>query len=95
MLWLGYAYALTGKRAEAFRMIQTMKAHEQTSFAFPYGVAVIYCGLGDKEQALAWLEKAYQERDPGLVVVKVEPALDPLRSDPHFQDLIRRTVSRP
>jgi TolB-like protein/DNA-binding winged helix-turn-helix (wHTH) protein/Flp pilus assembly protein TadD len=88
--WLGYAYALSGKRADAFRMIQTMKAREQKSFTFPYGVALIYCGLGEKERALAWLEKAYDERDPRLVAVKVEPALDPLRSDPHFQDLVRR-----
>ena len=93
--WLGYAYALSGKRAEALRVIQTMKAQERKSFASPYGVALIYWGLGEKEQALAWLERAYQERDPLWAHVKVEPALDALRSNRHFQDLLRRTMSRP
>jgi hypothetical protein len=41
-----------------------MKAQEQRSFGSPFGIAAIYCGLAEKDQALAWLEKAYQERDP-------------------------------
>jgi len=47
-------------------------------------------GLGDKEQALAWLEKAYEDRSFFMVDLKVEPELDPLRSDPRFQHLLRR-----
>jgi hypothetical protein len=47
-------------------------------------------GLGDKQQALAWLEKAYEDRTFFMVNLKVEPELDPLRSAPRFQDLLRR-----
>jgi len=61
---LGYAYALSGKRAEAVKVIDIMRAQEQKAFASPYGIAVVYAGLRDKNQALAWLRKAYQERDP-------------------------------
>ncbi len=46
--------------------------------------------IGDKEQAMTGLERAYEERDPLLLLANVEPLLDPLRSDPRFQDLLRR-----
>jgi hypothetical protein len=92
--WLGYAYALSGKRAEAYRVIQTMKAQEQKSFASPFGIAAIYCGLGENELAIAWLEKAYEERDGTWISVKIEPAFDPLRGDHHFQEFLRRTMPR-
>jgi hypothetical protein len=49
-----------------------------------------YLGLGDNEQALAWLERAYQEHAPILQYIKVHPFLDPLRNDPRFTDLVRR-----
>jgi TolB-like protein/DNA-binding winged helix-turn-helix (wHTH) protein/Tfp pilus assembly protein PilF len=89
--WLGYAYARSGKRTEAIRVIQVLKAREQESFSSPTWIAVVHCGLGEKDQALAWLERAYQERDPFFPNVTVEPAFDPLRSDPRFQELDRRT----
>jgi tetratricopeptide (TPR) repeat protein len=93
--WLGYAYALCGKRAEAFQIINRMKAQQQKSFGSPFGIAAIYCGLGEKEEALAWLEKAYQERDPQFAAMGIEPPLDPLRSDPHFHELMRRSTMPP
>jgi TolB-like protein/DNA-binding winged helix-turn-helix (wHTH) protein/Tfp pilus assembly protein PilF len=93
--WLGYAYALSGKRAEALKVVETMKAQEQKSHTSPFGIAVIYCGLEQKGQALAWLEKAYQERDPHLPEAKIEPAFDPLRSDAHFQHLVGRSSLPP
>jgi TolB-like protein/DNA-binding winged helix-turn-helix (wHTH) protein/Tfp pilus assembly protein PilF len=89
--WLGYGYARCGKRAEALKIIETMTAQGQKSFASPWGVAAIYCGLGQKEQALAWLERAYQDRDDAFPAANIEPAFDPLRSDTHFQDLMRRS----
>jgi hypothetical protein len=52
--------------------------------------AMTYAALGDKEQAFAWLEKAYAERAPWLVSLKTDPAFNPLRSDRRFQDLVRR-----
>jgi TolB-like protein/DNA-binding winged helix-turn-helix (wHTH) protein/Flp pilus assembly protein TadD len=89
--WIAYAYALSGKRAEAYRLIDIMKANLKTSLAKPFGIAVVHCGLKQKDQALAWLEKAHQERDPLIFTCTVEPAFDWLRSDPHFQDLLRRS----
>ena len=88
--WLGYAYARSGKRTEAIRVIEVLKTRAQESFSSPSEIAAVYCGLAEKDQALAWLERAYQERDPFLPDVMVEPAFDPLRSDPHFQGLEHR-----
>jgi TolB-like protein/DNA-binding winged helix-turn-helix (wHTH) protein/Tfp pilus assembly protein PilF len=88
--WLGYAYALSGKRAAAYKVIEGMRSQAQKNFVSPTAIATIYCGLGEKNQALAWLEKAYQEHDPLLINVKNEPALDSLRSDERFQELVRR-----
>ena len=56
----------------------------------PTNTAQIEAQLGDKEQAFAWLEKAYEKHDKGIYKLKVEPMLDPLRSDPRFDDLLRR-----
>ncbi len=53
-------------------------------------MAVVYTGLGDKRQALAWLEKAYDDRSFPLVIINSWPWFDPLRSEPQFQDLVRR-----
>jgi hypothetical protein len=50
----------------------------------------VYIGLGDKEQAFVWLEKAFQERSNYVAFLKVFPLLDPIRSDPRFNDLVRR-----
>jgi TolB-like protein len=91
--WLGYGYARCGKRAEALKIVERMNAQEQKSFGSPWGIAAIYSGLGQKDDALAWLERAYQERDPKFRETNIEPAFDPLRSDTHFKELVRR--SRP
>ncbi len=56
----------------------------------PYLTAKIYAQLDDKEQAFAWLEKAYEKHNKGMYKLKVEPLLDPLRNDPRFGDLLRR-----
>ncbi|MGB7068573.1 MAG: hypothetical protein WBD22_03705 [Pyrinomonadaceae bacterium] len=56
----------------------------------PGALAVLYAALGDREQALALLEKAYSEHDVQLIFLGVEPNFDSLRDDPRFQDLMRR-----
>ena len=56
----------------------------------PYNIAVIYAQLGDKTQAIAWLEQAYKQRDSKLTYIKIEPAFDQVRSAPQFQNLVRR-----
>ena len=55
-----------------------------------WGIATIYIGLDEKDEAFVWLEKAYEERVSQLVYIQIDPVFDPLRSDPRFQDLVRR-----
>jgi serine/threonine protein kinase/Tfp pilus assembly protein PilF len=87
---LGYAYAAAGNRAEAQKIIRELKEQSKQKYVSPYFVAGIYSGLGDKDQAFAWLEQAYQERHPYLTLLKVEPVFDNLRSDPRFAELLRK-----
>jgi len=84
------AYAVTGKRSQALKVLKVL--NEQSSQAELDSVMAvrIYLALGEKQKALDWLEKAYEEHDPFAVFWNVSPAFDPLRSDPRFQDLLRR-----
>ena len=89
LCYLAHDYAMSGKRDEALAILNKLKTtKEHVSRA---ALAVLYLGLGDKEAALDALERAYQERDTGMRDLKVDPYLDPLRSEPRFQDLLRRT----
>ena len=87
---LGYAYALSGKRHEAQELIDELKERSKRRYISPTVIAFIYAGLGEKDQAFALLDKAYDERDSILVLLKVEPAFNNLRSDPRFAELMRR-----
>jgi tetratricopeptide (TPR) repeat protein len=87
---LGNAYARAGRVREARECLRKLKQRSNADKVGTYEVAFIYAGLGEKDQAFEWLEKAYEERDQGLSFLKVDPTLDPLRSDPRFQDLLRR-----
>lgn len=87
---MGNAYARWGREADARAMIPRLQEHIRQNGIGTYEVALVYAGLGDKDSAFAWLEKAYLVRDKGLTYLKVDPCLDPLRSDPRFQDLERR-----
>jgi tetratricopeptide (TPR) repeat protein len=78
---LAYAYAVCGKRDRAEAMLKDLKSNAPE-------VALVYVGLGDKDRAMTWLEKAFTERfNPGVLL---RPSFDPLRSDPRFQNLVRR-----
>ena len=68
---LGHAYAVAGRRVEAQRAIDGLKVAAKRRYISPYSIAVIYAGLGDKEQAFAWLNRAYDERDNRLNYLKV------------------------
>ncbi len=85
---LGYALARLGKRDEALALLVKLKTTNE--YVSPGELAFLYAGLGDKEQALASLEKAYGAHDLHLQFLKVEPRYDSLRADPRFQDLMRR-----
>ena len=71
-------------------LLDELILHSKERYVSPYSVAKIYAALGDKKQALHWLEKGYEERNPDFIELKVEPALDILRTDERFRDLLRR-----
>jgi tetratricopeptide (TPR) repeat protein len=87
---LGHAYAITGKRAEAQKVLAELKDLSKRRYVAPFGIAIVYVGLGDKAQALEWLEKTHEDRSFWLTWIKVDPRLDSLRGEPRFQALLRR-----
>ncbi len=87
---LGYAYAVANRRAEALAIVETLEQRSRERYVPPAMVAGVLSSLGERDQALAWLEKALEERDPWITSLKVEPMYDALRSDPRFVDLLRR-----
>ena len=87
---LAHSYALAGRRSDAEQVLQGLLRRARQSYVSPFDIALIYAALGEKDTAFAWMEKAVAERSTWLVYSKWEPRLDPLRSDPRFQDLLRR-----
>ncbi len=67
-----------------------IEATTRGAFGLAYGIAILSAGFEETEEGMTWLERAYEERDPLLLQAKVDPRLDPLRSDPRFDDLLRR-----
>jgi len=86
---LGHAYAVSGNKPEAQRLLAELDKQKQR-YVSPYTVATIYAGLGDKDQAFKWLEKAFEERDIWLMNLSVDPQFTPLRTDRRFGDLLKR-----
>ncbi len=88
---LGHAYARTGKRAEAEKILKDLLQQGRASYVSPYMIAAIYAGLGNKDKAFEYLERAYNERSADLsYFLKADLRMDSLRSDRRFQDLTRR-----
>ena len=92
---LGRAYAAAGMREETQKVLDELSESAKERYVCPHHVAQIYAALGDKEQAFHWLEKAYEEHSPDLIDLKIEPALDSLRTDARFRDLLRRVGLAP
>ena len=86
---LAHVLAVSGDRNEAQKVLGELMELSGRRYVAPYDVAVVYSGLGDKEQTLRWLEKAVERQDY-INRLKVDPRLDPLRSHPRFADLMRR-----
>jgi TolB-like protein/Tfp pilus assembly protein PilF len=86
---LGNAYARAGHKAEAQKLLQKLIQLSKQNMG-TWEVALIYAGLEDKDRAFEWLERAYKVHDKGMLFLKIDPPLDPLRSDPRYQDLLRR-----
>lgn len=87
---LGFGYAVSGKRRQARKVIDDLLKRARERYVPAYAIAMVYAGLGDKDQAFLWLDKAYDERDEWLVRLKIAPELTGLRSDPRFVALSRR-----
>jgi TolB-like protein/DNA-binding winged helix-turn-helix (wHTH) protein/Tfp pilus assembly protein PilF len=85
---LARAYATSGKRGEAVKLLSELKKHSIPNYSDASDIAGIYAALGDTDQAMSWLEKAYEERFNPSVLLR--PGFDPLRSDPRYKDLERR-----
>jgi TolB-like protein/class 3 adenylate cyclase/Tfp pilus assembly protein PilF len=87
---IGYAYAVSGNKAQARRVITQLNALSQRRYVSSYHTGLIYAGLQEINQAFDWLERAYRERSDLLVYLAVEPRLDPLRADRRFGKLLQR-----
>ena len=87
---LAHAYAIAGKRSEAELLLHQLQDQSQKTYVAPFHIALVYTGLGQRDQAVGYLEKGYKERSSGMVWLKVDPRLDVLRADPRFQDLLCR-----
>jgi serine/threonine-protein kinase len=88
--YLGNVYAVSGRKDEAQKALAQLQDLAKRRYVSPFFFALVYTGLGDQNQALAYLDKAYEEHNDYLAYLKVEPLFDPLRSDPRFQELIRK-----
>ena len=87
---LGYAYALAGKHVEAHHVLHALAEWGRQRYVSSYDRAALHAALGETDQALGWLEKAYEERAYSLAWVKIDPTLDRLRPDPRFTSVLRR-----
>ena len=91
---LGHALAVAGRRAEALTMLESLRDLSATRYVSPYSIALVHAGLGDRDHALGWLNKAYDERSDYMAYLTLEPMLDGLRSDPRFGALVGRVGVR-
>jgi TolB-like protein/Flp pilus assembly protein TadD len=86
---LAHIYAVSGNEEKAWEIIERLKIESNKRYVTPYGMAEIYAGLKEKEQALTQLEKAFAERSWWLVSVGVNPRFDGLRSEPRFLKILQ------
>ena len=90
LAYLANAYARSGKREEAMKVVAQMHELARQRYVPAYGFGIAYAGLGDKDQAFQWLERSLQDRAWEITYLKVDPNMDGLRSDPRFNDLVKR-----
>ncbi|MDH5386535.1 MAG: tetratricopeptide repeat protein, partial [Candidatus Aminicenantes bacterium] len=87
---LGYAYALASKRAESLGILEEMKERWKRGDIRALPIARVYVSLGEEDLALEWLEKSLERREPRMVLLKVDPHFDSLRSNPRFKALLKK-----
>ncbi|MGH9901288.1 MAG: tetratricopeptide repeat protein, partial [Pyrinomonadaceae bacterium] len=87
---LGHAYAVNGQREEARQVLAEMKGLSTRRYVSAYGFAIVHAGLGERIEALEWLQKSYESKCVWMVWLKVNPRFDGLRAEPLFQELLRK-----
>ena len=87
---LAHAYIKAGQVGKARAILEELKLRYERDGLGAYEVGFIYANLANPDEGFLWLEKAYRNRDPGLLHLKIDPVLDPLRSDSRLRDLERR-----
>lgn len=88
--FLGFAYGRAGRPGRAHEVLASLTATARQRYVSPYGFALAYAGLGEREQTLAWLEKAFEEQNEWLGWLNVSPEFDAMRSDARYASLVRR-----
>ncbi len=89
----GYAAALAGERSIAYEVLQQLLAAQKQTYVSAYDIATVYCGLGDHEIALNYLEKAFAERAFLMIYLNVDPLMNSLQRQPRFRSLVERVFS--
>ena len=87
---LGYCYASSGRKEEALKIAESVSLYQKLNGNTERGIALIYVALGEKDLAFTWLEKGYQSRAESLFMLKIDPKLDSIRTDPRFNSLIEK-----
>jgi serine/threonine protein kinase len=87
---LGYSYATAGKKSEARKIAADLQGHFDERFVCPFEIGTIYIRLGEKEESFRWLDRAYEERSICISGMKFDPRLDPIRSDPRYDTMVRK-----
>ena len=90
LMGLAYAYALAGRRQEAEKALNEVQGLSKQRYVSPGQIGIIYIALGEKDKAFEWLNQAYRDYDLNLMRMKVERRFDPIRSDPRFNELVKR-----
>ncbi len=87
---LGHAYAMSGDRAAALRILDELLRRSQREYVKPFQIALVYVGLGDADKALDYLERSYRENEGVVSNLATDPRLAPISGDPRFQSILRR-----
>jgi len=89
---LAHACALAGQKTRATQLLNKLKSEAGTRYVDPFEIGLIYAGLGDKDQAFTWIDKAFAGHTHGITLLKTDPRLDSLRPDPRFQNLLAQVA---
>jgi serine/threonine-protein kinase len=92
---LGYAHGMAGNEREARRVLDQLTEFSTQRYISPYDLSLVHVGLGEEDEAIEGLRRAYDERSPHMVLLKVEPMFDSLRSDPRFVQLLKDMALSP